>query len=82
MGDVAIKALNAVALQAGEPRVIPPTPTYKLRHQEFFFRGARVLPSYLQVGPSFFIEKGKHRVIADDIRTALDLIGSVPVERY
>ena len=74
MGDVAIKALNTVAAQAGEPRVVPLVPTYKLRRQQFFFRGARVLPSYLQVGPSFFIEKGKHRVIAEDIRTALDLV--------
>jgi uracil-DNA glycosylase len=81
MGDVAIKALNAVAVQSGEPRVIPSGPTYKLRHQQFFFRGARALPSYLQVGPSFFIEKGKHRIIAEDIRTALDLVGSAPVER-
>ncbi len=79
MGDVAIKALNAVAMQSGEPRVIPSAPTYKLRHQQFFFHGARVLPSYLQVGPSFFIEKGKHRVIAEDIRTALDLVGALPL---
>ncbi len=74
MGDVAIKALNAVAMLSGEPRIIPAVPTYKLRRQQFFFRGARVLPSYLQVGPSFFIERGKHRVIAEDIRTALDLL--------
>ncbi len=81
MGDVAIRALNAVAVQSGEPRVIPSGPTYKLRHQQFFFRGARVLPSYLQVGPSFFIEKGKHRVIAEDIRTALDLVGTLSLQR-
>ncbi len=43
-------------MQSGEPRVIPSAPTYKLRHQQFFFHDARVLPSYLQVGPSFFIE--------------------------
>jgi uracil-DNA glycosylase len=77
MGDVAIRTLNAVAAQAGEPRVIPSGPTYRLRRQQFFFRGARVLPSYLQAGPSFFIEKGKHRVIAEDIRTALDLVGAL-----
>jgi hypothetical protein len=73
MGDVAIKAMNAVAARAGESRVIPAGPTYKLRGREFYFRGVRVFPSYLQAGPSFFIEKGKHRVMAEDIRTALQL---------
>ena len=74
MGDVAIKALNAVAMQSGERRVVPAGPTYKLRRQQFFFRGARVLPSYLQVGPSVGIEKGKLGVIVEDIRTALDIV--------
>jgi uracil-DNA glycosylase len=74
MGDVAIKALNAIAKRAGEPRVIPAVPTYKLRGQEFYYQGRRVFPSYLQVGPNFFIEKGKHKVIAQDIAAALRLI--------
>ena len=73
MGDVAIKAMNAVAARAGEPRIIPAVATYKLRNREFFYHGVRVLPSYLQAGPSFFIEKSKHRVIVEDIRTALEL---------
>jgi hypothetical protein len=71
MGDVAIKALNAIAKRAGEPRVIPAVATYKLRGQEFTFRGMRVFPSYLQAGPSFFIEKSKRRMIAEDIAAAL-----------
>lgn len=75
MGDVAIRALNAIARRAGEPRVIPPISTYKLRGQAFHFRGMRVFPSYLQAGPSFFIEKSKRRMIAEDIAAALRLAG-------
>jgi uracil-DNA glycosylase len=74
MGDVAIKALNYVAQRAGEKRVIPAGPTYKIRGQRYFFRGMRVFPSYLQAGPSFFIEKSKRRMIAEDIAAALRLV--------
>ncbi len=71
MGDVAIKALNCIAKRAGEKRVIPAGSTYKIRGQEYWFRGARAFPSYLQAGPSFFIEKSKRRMIAEDIAAAL-----------
>jgi len=71
MGDVAIKALNGISLRRGLGRVIPAGATYKLRGQEYFFQGARVFPSYLQVGPSFNIEKSKRRMIAEDIAAAL-----------
>ena len=74
MGDVAIKAVNAIARRAGEPRVIPAGSTYKLRGQEYFFQGKRVFPSYLQAGPSFFIEKSKRRAIAQDIAAAVNLV--------
>ena len=57
MGDVAIKALNYMAGRQGEGRVIPAGSTYKIRGEAYFFQGARVFPSYLQAGPSFFIEK-------------------------
>ena len=75
MGDVAIKALNYIARRAGEPRVIPAGSTYKIRGQEYHFRGRRAFPSYLQAGPSFFIEKSKRRMIAEDIAAALALAG-------
>jgi hypothetical protein len=75
MGDVAIKALNTIAQRLGMARVIPATPTYKLRGQQFQFQGKRVFPSYLQAGPSFFIEKSKRRMIAEDISGALRLAG-------
>lgn len=73
MGDVAIKAVNAIARQAGEPRVIPAGSTYKIRGGQFYFRGLRALPSYLQAGPSYFIEKSKRQMIAGDIAVALEL---------
>ena len=75
MGDVAIRALNSIARRAGEPRVIPAVSTYKLRGQCFTFRGMRVFPSYLQAGPSFFIEKSKRRMISEDIAAALRFVG-------
>ena len=73
MGDVAIKAVNKIAKRAGEARVIPAGSTYKIRGQEYYFKGKRALPSYLQAGPSFFIEKSKRRTIAEDIRMALKI---------
>ena len=74
MGDVAIKAINYIAKRAGEGRVIPAGSTYKIRGQEYFFRERRAFPSYLQAGPSFFIEKSKRRMIAEDISSALSLL--------
>ncbi len=71
MGDVAIAAVNQIGRREGQGRVIPAGSTYKLRGPAYFFRGKRALPSYLQVGPNYFIEKGKHRVIAEDIAAAL-----------
>jgi len=74
MGDVAIKAINYIAKRAGEERVIPTGSTYKIRGQEYYFRGMRAFPSYLQAGPSFGIEKSKVRMIADDIAAGLALV--------
>ena len=74
MGDVAIKALNYIAKRFGEDRVIPPGSTYKIRGKDYFFQGKRAFPSYLQAGPSFFIEKSKRRMIAEDIAAGLALM--------
>jgi uracil-DNA glycosylase len=74
MGDVAIQAVNAIAKRSGDERVIPVGSTYKLRGKEYFFRGARAFPSYLQAGPSFFIEKTKRAMIAEDIRAVMRLL--------
>jgi hypothetical protein len=77
MGDVAIKAVNAISRRAGEGRVIPAGSTYKIRGNEYFFRGKRAFPSYLQAGPSFFIEKSKRRMIAEDIAAGLRIIAGM-----
>jgi uracil-DNA glycosylase len=74
MGDVAIKAVNYIAKRAGDGRVIPAGSTYKIRAAEYTFRGARAFPSYLQAGPSFFIEKSKRKMIAEDLAAALRLV--------
>ncbi len=74
MGDVAIKAMNYIAKRSGEEKVIPAGSTYKIRGRKYFFRGMRVFPSYLQAGLSFFIEKSKRRMIAEDIAAALSLV--------
>lgn len=81
MGDVAIKAVNHIAKKAGEGRVIPTGSTYKIREQAYFWQGKRVFPSYLQAGPSFFIEKSKRKVIAEDIATALTLVKNLGSNR-
>ncbi|MBI5302287.1 MAG: uracil-DNA glycosylase [Chloroflexi bacterium] len=74
MGDVAIKAVNYIAQRAGEARVIPAGSTYKIRGEKYFWNGRRAFPSYLQAGPSFFIEKSKRKMIAQDIADALRLV--------
>jgi len=73
MGDVAIRAINMVAKRNGETRPIPAGSTYKIRGGEFIFRGKRVLPSYVQAGPAFFVEKVKRKMIAEDIKKAMEL---------
>jgi hypothetical protein len=75
MGDVAIQAVNEISRRNGAGRVIPAGSTYKIRGPEYFFRGRRAFPSYLQAGPSFGIEKSKRKMIAEDIASALDVVG-------
>jgi uracil-DNA glycosylase len=74
MGDVAIKAMNYIAKRQSGKRLIPSGSTYKIRRNEYSYRGMRVFPSYLQTGKSFLIEKSKQKMIAEDIRAALDLV--------
>lgn len=74
MGDVAIKALNYIAKRQTGEKVIPSGSTYKIRKNEYFYRGMRVFPSYLQTGKSFLIEKSKQKMIAEDIKAAIDSV--------
>jgi len=75
MGDVAIKAFNEIVRRRTGKRVIPPGSTYKIRKTPYYYGDIRVFPSYLQAGPSFFIEKSKRKMIAEDIREALKILG-------
>lgn len=74
MGDVAIKAANYIAKRETGERAIPAGSTYKIRGGSFSFRGKPAFPSYMQVGPSFGIEKSKQRMIAEDITRVMALL--------
>ena len=74
MGDAAIKAFNYLARRTTGERAIPAGSTYKIRSGEYTYQNIRLFPSYLQVGPSFGIEKSKQRMIAEDISAAMALI--------
>lgn len=74
MGDVAIKSMNYIAKRTEGERVIPAGSTYKIRGRQYLYQGRRVFPSYLQAGPSYFIERSKRRMIAEDIAEALKLL--------
>lgn len=74
MGDVAIKTMNYIAKRQTGERAIPSGSTYKIRKNEYSYKGRRVFPSYLQTGKSFLIEKSKQKMIAEDIKAALDLL--------
>jgi hypothetical protein len=67
-------AVNYIAKRVGEERGIPAGSTYKIRNGQYYFRGKRAIPSYLQAGPSFFTEKSKRKMIAQDIAVALALV--------
>ncbi len=72
MGDTAIKAMNYIAKRNIGKRVIPSGSTYKIRRNKYFYRQVRVFPSYLQTGKSYLIEKSKRKMIAEDIKAALE----------
>jgi len=72
MGDTAIKAMNCIARRNMGKGVIPSGPTWKIRKGKYSYKHLRVIPSYLQTGKSYLIEKSKRKMIAEDIRTALE----------
>ena len=77
MGDFAIKAINYFSKRQTGKKVIPSGSTYKIRGNEYFFGNIRVFPSYLQAGPAFFIEQSKRRMIKEDLKHAIKLLGLV-----
>ncbi len=72
MGDTAIKAMNYIAKRNTGKPLIPSGSTYKIREGEYFYKQVRVFPSYLQTGKSYLIEKSKRKMIAEDIKAALE----------
>jgi len=72
MGDTAIKAMNLIATRTVGKRIIPSGSTYKIRKAQYFYKQFRVFPSYLQTGKSYLIEKSKRKMIAEDIKAALN----------
>jgi uracil-DNA glycosylase len=72
MGDTAIKAMNYIAKRNTGKALIPSGSTYKIRESKYLYKGIRVFPSYLQTGKSYLIEKSKRKMIAEDIKAALE----------
>lgn len=71
MGDTAIAAVNRIAKRHAVPRPVPGNTGSGIRGGEYWFRGLRVFPSYLQASQAFFVETGTRRLIAEDIAAAL-----------
>ncbi len=74
MGDVAKKAVNYIARKHTKKSVIPTESTYKIRRQEFYYKGIRVFPSYIMTGGNLLIEKSKVTMITEDIAKAIKLL--------
>jgi uracil-DNA glycosylase len=72
MGDTAIKAMNYITKKNTAKRLIPSGSTYKIRKDKYLYKQLRVFPSYLQTGKSYLIEKFKRKMIAEDIKAALE----------
>ena len=72
MGDTAIKAMNRIAKRNTGKSIIPSGSTYKIRKNKYLYQGLGVFPSYLQTGKSYLIEKSKRKMIAEDVKTALE----------
>ncbi|GCF92590.1 hypothetical protein NRIC_04810 [Enterococcus florum] len=74
MGDVARKAVNRISKQETNKNALPATSTYKLRHQENYFKEIRLLPAYIMTGKNLKIEKSKRVMSAEEISKMLQII--------
>ena len=74
MGDVAKKAFNMITKKATKKNVIPAVSTYKLRNSEIYYKGIRVMPSYIMTGGNILIEKSKVTMATEDIAIMLEII--------
>jgi uracil-DNA glycosylase len=76
MGDFAIKSINHIYKSKVGIAPIKTNSTYKIRKEIHKLNDIRFFPSYTQTGDSFNIEKSKRRMIAEDIKDALDYLKS------
>ena len=74
MGDVAKKAFNLISKKATKKNAVPSISTYKLRNTEIFYKGWRILPSYIMTGQNLLIEKSKFQMASEDIALMYRLI--------
>lgn len=74
MGDFAIKAVNYIYMEKTGKYPIKSGSTYRIRNERHILNDIIFLPSYTQTGDSFNIEKSKRRMIAEDIKKALDYL--------
>ncbi len=74
MGDVAKKAFNMIAKKSTKKNAIPAVSTYKLRNSEIYYKGIRVMPSYIMTRGNILIEKSKVTMATEDIATMLKII--------
>ena len=76
MGDVAKKAFNIISKKESGKNAVPSISTYKLRNTEIFYKGIRIIPSYIMTGQNILIEKSKFEMASEDIATMYKLINS------
>ena len=74
MGDVAKKAFNMIAKKSAKKNVVSAVSTYKLRNSEIYYKGVRVMPSYIMTGGNILIEKSKVTMATEDIAIMLEII--------
>lgn len=76
MGDVAKKAFNIISKKESGKNAVPSISTYKLRNTDIFYKGIRIIPSYIMTGQNILIEKSKFEMASEDIATMYKLINS------
>ena len=74
MGDVAKKAFNIISKKESGKNAVPSISTYKLRNTEIFYKGIRIIPSYIMTGQNILIEKSKFEMASEDIALMYRLI--------
>ncbi|MBS5083039.1 MAG: uracil-DNA glycosylase [Clostridiales bacterium] len=74
MGDVAKKAFNLISKKTSGKNTIPAISTYKMRSSKFYYKGIRIMPSYIMTGQNILIEKSKFQMASEDIANMLEII--------